>query len=90
MSGSSQKRKRSVWEAEANANYKYFCDNLSSIRVKYPYKKFVLLKNREVQGGFESFEEAYQQGKKKYGRDAFSIQEIDPKPLSMGIFNALP
>ena len=76
--------KKEAIQKEVDANYKYFKENLEEIKLKYPNKKYCLLKNKEVISCFNDFEDAYQTAHMLYNDGLFSIQEINPIELSLG------
>ena len=72
-------------QKEVDNNFEIFEKEINNIIEKYPGKKFILLKNKEIIGGFDSEEDAETTAKLLF-KDSplFSIQEVNPIPLDLG------
>lgn len=46
-----------------------------------------LMKNKEVIGFFGTSWEAFCEGKKKFGDEPFSVQEVTDQPVDLGFFS---
>ena len=77
--------KRKEQQQEVNDNFKFFQENYISIIQENIGKKFILLKNKEVIGGFESWEDAKEAARIIFKDDSiYSIQEVDLPPAELG------
>lgn len=74
-------------QEEVNKNFTYFQKNIKIIHEKYPKKKYILLKNQNVIGGFDSWDDAEETANillKKEKSKTYSIQELNPQPINLG------
>ncbi len=59
-------------------NYEYFEDNFEELYKKYP-EKYLVIKDKNVERSFDSFDQAADFGIRTYGVGSFSVQHCTPK-----------
>ncbi len=68
---------------EVKANYTFFKEKRAELE-KNNLGKFVLLHKKQIQGYFDTDNDAMIVGRKDYGEGNFSVQEIGAIPVDLG------
>ena len=70
---------------EVNANYQFFKENQDKIQKDFSDKKFILMNNKNIMGGFNNWEDAKEAAKIIFkSNENYSIQEIHSQPVHLG------
>ena len=59
-------------------DFNYYANNRSYLYTTYP-NRYLVIKNRTIQGNFSSFFEAYQYGLHKFKTNDFLVQHCPPE-----------
>ena len=80
----SMNKRREKQQAEVNANYEAFKEKLPKLLAGGYEGKFALIKDREIQGFFDTDKDAWATGKLLYKEDVFSVQQVGGHPIRLG------
>ena len=68
--------------------YKFFNDNIDALIEKYS-NKYIIIKDDDIKGDFDSFDRAYEAAIKKYELGSFLIQHCNKDENNSGqVFNS--
>ena len=70
----------------AKENYDYFLEHKDEIPQEH-FHQFVLMHNKDFVGYYNTEDEAFTRGCEEYGMGKFSIQEVNDKPINLGILS---
>ena len=63
--------------------FRFFSDNIDALIQKYN-NKYVIIKDTEIKGVFDTFDKAYQSGTKRYELGTFLIQQCNEESIKAG------
>ena len=76
-------------QKEVDDNFEVFKEKFDEIRKNYPNKKFILLKNKKIIGGFDSEDDAEMTAKLLFKEINYFLQEVNPIPQAYEISTAI-
>ena len=82
MNSADERRKKQ--QIEVNANYEAFKEQLPELLSGGHGGKFALMKDRKIQGFFDTDKDAWAAGKLLYKEDVFSVQQVGGRPIKLG------
>ena len=74
-------------QTEVDKNYSFFKEELPEL-LKEHKGKFVLIREQNIEGMFETFEQAFLEGKERFSDNLFSIQEVTEESVDLGSVSA--
>ncbi|WP_420606821.1 hypothetical protein [Novosphingopyxis sp.] len=77
---------RDVQRTEVDRNYDFFSRNLARFLPAHE-GEYALLRHQEIVSFFSNAGDAYAQGAKQFRDGIFSIQEVDPEPVHLGLYS---